>query len=35
MRDELNKLWYIPTLEYYVVIKDYVLYMLLSEKGRL
>ena len=31
MRDELNKLWYIPTLEYCVIIKDYVLYILLSE----
>lgn len=31
MRNELNKLWYSPTLEYYVVIKAYVLYILLSE----
>ena len=35
MRDELDKLQHIPTLEYYVVIKDYVLYMLLNEKGSL
>ena len=27
MRDELDKLWYIPTLEYCVIIKDYVLYI--------
>ena len=29
------KLWYIPTMEYYVVIKNYVLYIPLSEKSRL
>lgn len=27
MEDELDKLWHIPTLEYCVIIKDYVLYI--------
>lgn len=35
MRDELNKLWHIPAMEYYVIIKDYALQIVLSEKSRL